>query len=110
MCRLPLQARVVFVELSLMAPHILVLDEPTNNLDIESIDALCDALNQFNGGVVLVTHDARLINSINARLWVVDDLDCEEWESGFEGYREHLLRQLEEQMSAIVAGSGERPK
>ena len=104
------KARVVFVELSLMAPHILMLDEPTNNLDIESIDALCDALNVYNGGVVLVTHDARLINSIDAQLWVVDDLNCEPWESGFEGYRDHLLKQLEEQMSSIVPGSGERPK
>jgi len=103
------KARVVFVELSLMAPHILMLDEPTNNLDIESIDALCDALNAYNGGVVLVSHDARLINSIDAQLWVVDDLNCEPWESGFQGYREHLLRQLEEQMSSIVPGSGERP-
>jgi ATP-binding cassette, subfamily F, member 1 len=38
------KARVVFVELSLMAPHMLFLDEPTNNLDIETIDALCDAI------------------------------------------------------------------
>ena len=40
------KARVVFTELSLMAPHLLFLDEPTNNLDIESIDALCDALRE----------------------------------------------------------------
>lgn len=39
-----------------MAPHLLFLDEPTNNLDIESIDALCDALKLFNGGVVMVSH------------------------------------------------------
>ena len=44
------KARVVFAELSLRAPDILILDEPTNNLDIESIDALVDALNAYKGG------------------------------------------------------------
>jgi len=104
------KARVVFVELSLMAPHLLFLDEPTNNLDIESIDALCDALRAYNGGVVLVSHDARLIETTECQLWVVDDQNVEPWESGFEGYREYLLKQLEEQLATIVPGSGERPK
>lgn len=92
-----------------MAPHLLFLDEPTNNLDIESIDALCDALRAYNGGVILVSHDARLIETTECQLWVVDDQDVEPWESGFEGYRQHLLKKLEEQMTSIVAGSGERP-
>mmetsp|Transcript_26320 Transcript_26320/g.39018 ORF Transcript_26320/g.39018 Transcript_26320/m.39018 type:complete len:1021 (-) Transcript_26320:176-3238(-) len=104
------KARVVFVELSLMAPHLLFLDEPTNNLDIESIDALCDALRAYNGGVVLVSHDARLIETTECQLWVVDDQNVEPWDSGFEGYREYLLKQLEEQLATIVPGSGERPK
>ena len=104
------KARVVFVELSLMAPHLLFLDEPTNNLDIESIDALCDALKAYNGGVILVSHDARLINTTNCQLWVVEDQNVSPWESGFAGYRAHLLEKLEAQMSIIVAGSGERPK
>ena len=103
------KARVVFVELSLMAPHLLFLDEPTNNLDIESIDALCDALKAYNGGVVLVSHDARLIESTECQLWVVEDQNVTPWESGFNGYREYLLRKLEEQMAAIVPGGGERP-
>lgn len=45
------KTRVVFAELILTCPHILILDEPTNNLDIESIDALCDAIRKYEGGV-----------------------------------------------------------
>ena len=104
------KARVVFVELSLMAPHLLFLDEPTNNLDIESIDALCDALKLFNGGVVLVSHDARLIETTNCQLWVVEEQNVTPWESGFQGYRDHLLAKLEAQLAAIMPGAGERPK
>jgi ATP-binding cassette subfamily F protein 1 len=103
------KARVVFVELSLMQPHLLFLDEPTNNLDIESIDALCQALREYNGGVVLVSHDARLIETVECQLWVVEDQNVTPWQSGFNGYREHLLKKLEDQLAAIMPGSGERP-
>lgn len=103
------KARVVFVELSLMAPHLLFLDEPTNNLDIESIDALCDALRVYNGGVVLVSHDARLIESTECQLWVVEDQGVHPWVEGFANYRTHLLKKLEEQLALIIPGGGERP-
>jgi energy-coupling factor transporter ATP-binding protein EcfA2 len=67
------------------------LDEPTNNLDIESIDALSQALREYNGGVVLVSHDARLIETTECQLWVVEDHNVTPWESGFAGYRNHLV-------------------
>ena len=83
---------------------------PANNLDIESIDALIDALRRYEGGVILVSHDARLIESCECQLWVVEDQNVYPWQkNGFDGYRAHLLKKLEEQLSAIVAGGGERP-
>ncbi|RYH31333.1 hypothetical protein EON65_02820 [archaeon] len=93
--------------LSIVNAHVLLL---FCCVDIESIDALCDALKEYNGGVVLVSHDARLIESIECQLWVVQEQNVTIWDSGFAGYREYLLRKLEEQMNAIMPGSGERPK
>jgi ATP-binding cassette subfamily F protein 2 len=58
------KARIVFAELSLETPNILLLDEPTNALDIETIDTLARAINNYNGGVVLVSHDFRLIRQV----------------------------------------------
>mmetsp|Transcript_27353 Transcript_27353/g.48420 ORF Transcript_27353/g.48420 Transcript_27353/m.48420 type:complete len:458 (+) Transcript_27353:1-1374(+) len=92
------KARVVFVELSLQMPHILLLDEPTNNLDIETIDALCLAINEFNGGIVVVTHDQRLIEECDCTLWVVEKQGVTEWKEGFDDYKDTILRQLEEEV------------
>jgi ATP-binding cassette subfamily F protein 1 len=121
------KARVVFVELSLQRPHILLLgayqeavhnwlftcvllltpfcpaDEPTNNLDIETIDALVDAINQFNGGIVVVTHDQRLIEYCECTLWVVEKRGVTKWEAGFDDYKQTLLKEMEEQIEKEAA-------
>jgi ATP-binding cassette subfamily F protein 1 len=60
--------------------------------------------------VVIVSHDARLIETTNCVLWVVEDQNVTPWDKGFADYREHLLTKLEEQLAAIMPGSGERPK
>ena len=64
------KARVAFAAIAVEKPHFLLLDEPTNHLDVEAIEALCAAINNFEGGVLVVTHDSRLITQTNMAIWV----------------------------------------
>merc|ERR1712187_639020 len=95
------KARVAFAALMLSKPHIMILDEPTNHLDIESVEALTMAIAKFNGGLVLVSHDARLITEVDCELWVVEDGGCYRFEKGFDGYRDRVLDKLREREEEI---------
>jgi len=92
------KARVALAELTLSAPDVVILDEPTNNLDIESIDALAEALNEYTGGVIIVSHDERLIRDTNCQLWVIEEQTINEIEGGFDDYRKEVLDQLGEEV------------
>lgn len=100
------KARVVFAGLALSAPHIMVLDEPTNNLDIESIDALGDAVKEYQGGIVLVSHDARLIREAGCQLWVCDNQTVKPFDGDIDDYRSSLIEDLHneaEQLASMLA-------
>ncbi|GAB4828252.1 ABC transporter F member 4 [Ancistrocladus abbreviatus] len=93
------KSRVVFTSISMSKPHILLLDEPTNHLDMQSIDALADALDEFTGGVVLVSHDSRLISRVcddeeRSQIWVVENGTVRTFPGTFEEYKEELLREI----------------
>lgn len=92
------KARVALAELVTSAPDILILDEPTNNLDLESIDALAEAINEYKGGVVIVSHDARLITETDCQLWVVEEQTINEIQGDFEDYKNEILVSLGEEV------------
>jgi len=90
------KARVALAELCLNGPDVLILDEPTNNLDIESIDALAEAINEFKGGVIIVSHDERLIRDTGCQLSVIEDQTISQIDGDFDDYRHELLESLGE--------------
>lgn len=101
------KARVALAELCLSAPDVLILDEPTNNLDIESIDALAEAINEYKGGVVIVSHDERLIRETECTLYVIEDQTINEIDGDFDDYRKELLESLGEVVNnpSVVANA-----
>ncbi|KAI8034480.1 ATP-binding cassette sub-family F member 1 [Drosophila gunungcola] len=101
------KARVALAELCLSAPDVLILDEPTNNLDIESIDALAEAINEYEGGVIIVSHDERLIRETGCTLYVIEDQSINEIDGEFDDYRKEVLDSLGEVVNnpSVVANA-----
>ncbi|CAL5025130.1 unnamed protein product [Urochloa decumbens] len=98
------KAHVVLASIALGEPHVLLLDEPTNNLDMQSIDALADALDEFAGGVVITSHDSRLITRVCAdeqrsEVWVVQDGMVRTFDGSFAEYRDDLLEGIRKEMA-----------
>ncbi|HAS1959247.1 TPA: ABC-F family ATP-binding cassette domain-containing protein [Enterobacter cloacae] len=85
------RSRLLFVGLTLARYSLLMLDEPTNHLDMEGKEALATTLQQFDGGVLLVSHDRQLIAQSCNRFWLIEDGLLSEWhdaEAVFERLRE----------------------
>ena len=73
------------------APHLLILDEPTNHLDIDSRAALIEALNDYPGAVILISHDRHLIEACADRLWLVQDGTVKPFDGDLDDYRRRVL-------------------
>src|SRR3569833_714895 len=78
--------RLIFSKLMLTKDNVLVLDEPTNHLDLESIVALGDALQRYEGTAFVVTHDRDLIASFATRLWAFDERGLQDFRGTYEEY------------------------
>ncbi|KAL3681408.1 hypothetical protein R1sor_024364 [Riccia sorocarpa] len=86
------KSRIIFAWLAWRQPHLLLLDEPTNHLDIETIDSLAEALNEWDGGLVLVSHDFRLINQVAKEIWVCENKAATRWEGDIMEFKLHLKK------------------
>ncbi|KAJ8357831.1 hypothetical protein SKAU_G00206250 [Synaphobranchus kaupii] len=88
------KSRVAFAQMTMPCPNFYILDEPTNHLDMETIEALAKALNNFKGGVVLVSHDERMIRLVCKELWVCEAGKVKRVDGGFDEYRDVLQEQF----------------
>ncbi len=104
------KARLLFAVMSLDKPHVLLLDEPTNHLDVDTRESLVHALNDYNGAVILVSHDPHLIELVCDRLWLVEGGGCRTWEGDLGEYRNKLLDERRTNSKSGNAGSGEGSK
>ncbi|EGV62882.1 ABC transporter ATP-binding protein arb1 [Yamadazyma tenuis] len=86
------RSRVVFALLALESPNLVLLDEPTNGLDLSTIDSLADAINAFNGGVVIVSHDFRLLDKVAKDIFVIENKTATRWEGSILDYKKKLAQ------------------
>lgn len=98
------KARLSLALMIFQKPNLIVLDEPTNHLDMETRDALDIALQEFEGALILVTHDQHLLSSIVDQFWWLHDKKVTYFNGSLEDYLQQRLKVLKEQQSKIKAG------
>ncbi|KAI0133581.1 P-loop containing nucleoside triphosphate hydrolase protein [Xylariales sp. AK1849] len=89
------KSRVAFACLALTNPHILVLDEPSNHLDIEAMDALSEALREFQGGVLMVSHDVTMLQTVCSSLWVCENGTVWKFPGDVQQYKKRIAAQAD---------------
>lgn len=105
------KARLVLALITRHKPNILLLDEPTNHLDLDAKESLIHALSSFEGAVILISHDPRLIELIADRLWLVNNGTVESFDGDINDYRQWLTdnkRILDSSVKNTETGSSQK--
>jgi ATP-binding cassette, subfamily F, member 3 len=85
------KARLLLALATFPEPHLLILDEPTNHLDVDSREALVRALNDYEGAVILISHDRHLMDACTDRLWIVREGTVKSYDGDIDRYRAECL-------------------
>lgn len=98
------KARIVFAIIAHEKPHLLLLDEPTNPLDMESIDALARCLNNFQGGVLMISHDMRLISQCAQEIYVCDHKKVTKYRGDIMDFKLHSKKENTKKLAQHMNG------
>ena len=93
-----------------MRPHILVLDEPTNHLDVDSREALIHAINDYEGAVILISHDRHMIETCADRLWLVADGTVKPFDGDMDDYTQAGARAQRRRVAKSPQCGGPLPR
>ena len=104
------QSRVVLAKLILSKPNFLILDEPTNHLDIASREVLENALTEFGGTILVVSHDRYFLNKIVSRIYAFEDISLKEYLGNYSYYEEKKRERQEAERKISVIAKQERKR
>ncbi len=85
------KARLLFLQAAFNGPHVLILDEPTNHLDMDSRESLIQAINDYEGAVILIAHDRHIIETCADSLWLVENRTIRPFDGDMDDYEAHVL-------------------
>ena len=87
------KARVAWLAMILKKPHLILLDEPTNHMDLEGIEGMIKSLELFNGSLIIITHDPTLITKLDTQLLVLENNNIKEWKGDYEDYYDKIIEE-----------------
>ena len=104
------QARVALAKITLQKANLLLLDEPTNHLDIESREVLEEALEGYDGTVILISHDRAMLSAVSTRVWAYEDGRFVDYPGTFDEWLEWSARRRAESAATAVLARAAEPK
>jgi ATP-binding cassette subfamily F protein 3 len=101
------KSRVAFATLAYTKPHVMIIDEGSNHLSMEAVDALIEALQDFQGGIMVVSHDQYFVSRVCSELWVVHEGNATRFKGDFDEYKNHTAeitqKRVEESVKRVNA-------
>ncbi|MDF2192076.1 ATP-binding cassette domain-containing protein [Paraflavitalea sp. CAU 1676] len=99
------KARVALAKTIISKANFLMLDEPTNHLDMHTVDLLIEALNKYEGTIILVSHDRYFVSKVANKIWAIEDHQIKDFDGGYEewvDWKERMKKKQDEEAKALA--------
>ena len=97
---------MAFAALAYKKPHVLIIDEGSNHLSMEAVDALVEAVQDFKGGLMVVSHDQYFVSNTCTELWVIDNGSATRFRGTFDDYKKHTAEKTKKRVEESLKKLG----